>query len=142
MTSNHWQPGVEVDGFRLIEAVHEGGMGRLFRVSKSGTTLPLVMKVPRLGSEQGSEAIVGFQTEVAIVPTLSGPHVPTFVAAGDLAAAPYLVMEWIDGECLEDVIGHGRSSPAELVRVGAALADALHSIHVQQVIHLDFKPAN
>jgi len=102
----------------------------------------LVIKVPRLGREQGSEALIGFQTEAAILPMLKGPHVPAFIAAGDLASAPYLAMEWIAGECLEDVLGKGPVPALELVRVGAALADALHAVHLQQVIHLDFKPSN
>ena len=51
-------------------------------------------------------------------------------------------MEWIDGRCLEQQLGHGPLPVPELVRIGAALADALHSLHQQGVIHLDLKPDN
>jgi nucleotide-binding universal stress UspA family protein len=80
--------------------------------------------------------------EAVIVPVLHGPHVPQFVAAGDLARTPYLVTEWVEGETLEERLAGGRFAPADVARVGAALADALHSLHQQGVVHLDVKPSN
>ncbi|HYQ02263.1 MAG TPA: bifunctional serine/threonine-protein kinase/universal stress protein [Polyangiaceae bacterium] len=142
MTLQRWQPGEVLGGFTLGELIHAGGMGAIFRVTKPGLTFPAVMKLPQLGAPQAGEAIVAFQTEVMIAPTLRGPHVPKFVAAGDLASTPYLVMEWVEGECLEDVCRRAPLPASELAQVGAVLADALHAIHLQQVIHLDFKPSN
>jgi len=40
------EPGSTVDGFQLEEIVHRGGMATLWRVSRAGATLPLLMKVP------------------------------------------------------------------------------------------------
>lgn len=142
MMSQRWQPGSELDGFTLGELIHSGGMGAIVRVTKPGLTLPAVMKLPRLDVADASESIVAFQTELAIAPSLKGPHVPAFIAAGDLASTPYLVMEWVEGECLEDVCRRAPLPAPELARIGAALADALHAVHLQQVIHLDFKPSN
>ncbi|HEY0469000.1 MAG TPA: bifunctional serine/threonine-protein kinase/universal stress protein, partial [Polyangiaceae bacterium] len=137
----HWQPGAELDGFTLGQVLHTGGMGAIFRVTKPGLTQPAVIKLPRLGLEQ-SEAIIGFQTEATIVPILKGPHVPSVIAVGDLATTPYLALEWIEGQCLEGLLDSGPLSAPEVARVGAALADALHAVHAQQVLHLDFKPSN
>ncbi len=77
-----------------------------------------------------------------ILPTLKGPHVPAFVAAGDLAGTPYLVTEWIEGRTLADLVSAGPLNTADVARIGAALADALHGIHQQGVIHLNVKPEN
>ncbi len=142
MADDRFQPGAEIDGFTLGEAIHSGGMGSIFRVSRPGSALPLVMKVPWLGRERANEAIVAFQTEAAIAPTLSGPHVPAFIAVGDLGTTPYLVTEWIDGTCLEEIVKAAPIPALELSRIGAALADALHALHLQQAVHLDFKPSN
>jgi len=142
MSEDRFQVGAEIDGFTLGETIHSGGMGSIFRVSKPGSTLPLVMKVPWLGRERANEAIVAFQTEAAIAPTLNGPHVPAFIAVGDIGTTPYLVIEWIDGTCLEDTVKSAPLPASEVARIGAALADALHALHLQQVIHLDFKPSN
>ncbi|HEY6842525.1 MAG TPA: protein kinase, partial [Thermoanaerobaculia bacterium] len=132
----------EVDGFIVGEQIHSGAMGNIFRVTKSGLTAPMIMKVPRVGPNEPSEGIISFETEATIVPALSGPHVPRFVAAGDLARTPYLVTEWIEGRSLEEFVRVGALPPVEVARVGAAIADALHSLHRQDAIHLDVKPAN
>lgn len=142
MTSHRWREGAELDGFTLGELLQTGGMGAVFRVTKPGLALPAVMKLPRLDVAQANEALVAFQTEVAIARALKGPHVPAFIAAGDLASTPYLVLEWIEGECLEGWCQRAPLPAPELARVGAALADALAALHLQQVIHLDFKPSN
>jgi serine/threonine protein kinase len=132
----------EIDGFTVGEQIHSGAMGNIFRVTKPGLTSPMIMKVPRFGPNEPSEGIISFETEATIVPALSGPHVPRFIAAGDLARTPYLVTEWIDGTSLEEVLRGGPLPPTEAVRIGAAIADALHSLHLQDAIHLDVKPAN
>ena len=134
--------GAQIDGFTLGARVHVGGMAALFRVEKPGDDRALIMKVPRVGPGEPSEGIIGFETEALIVPALKGPHVPGFVAAGDLATQPYLVTEWVEGRRLEDMLHGSPLDPAEVRRIGAALADALHSVHQQGVIHLDVKPEN
>ncbi len=117
-------------------------MGALFRVTKPGLGQPLVMKLPRLERDAPRESVIAFETEVAIVPVLKGRHVPAFVAAGDLTRTPYLVLEWVEGRSLEGEVDRAPLELAEVVRIGAALADALHSLHLQGVIHLDLKPDN
>ena len=136
------EPGTKIDGFTVGERVHEGGMGSLYRVTKPGVTLPLVMKVPRVGPELTGESLIGYETEATILPVLKGTHIPAFVAAGDLARTPYLVTEWIEGRALADRLATGPLPPADATAVGAAIADALDSVHQQEVIHLDLKPTN
>ncbi|HEX7677705.1 MAG TPA: serine/threonine-protein kinase, partial [Thermoanaerobaculia bacterium] len=135
-------PGSVIDGFVVVRHLHSGSMGDILEVTKPGFDTPMVMKVPRIGPNEPSEGIISFETEATIVPALSGPHVPRFIAAGDLARAPYLVVEWIDGISLEEALARGPLPLPEAARVGAALADALHSLHEQEAIHLDLKPAN
>jgi hypothetical protein len=49
---------------------------------------PMAMKIPRMTAGDGAENIVSFEVELQILPVLTGPHVPRFVAAGDLRACP------------------------------------------------------
>ena len=134
--------GNEIDGFRIGERIHAGGMGNIYRVTKRDDDRPMIMKVPRVGPNEPTEGIIAFETEVTVVPTLSGPHVPRFVAAGDITTTPYLVTEWVEGDSLDEWLKQGPLPVTDAVRVGAAIADALHSIHQQDVIHLDVKPSN
>src|SRR4051812_32213597 len=88
MMRNLVSPGSDIDGFSVGDCIHAGGMGEIFRVSKRGWQRPLIMKVPRLGPE-ASESLLGFETEAMILPTLTGGHVATFVAAGELAKSAW-----------------------------------------------------
>lgn len=138
--------GEEVDGFVLGERVHSGRMGRVYRVtpgaSRGAIDFPLLMKLPRTERGAGAEGLLAFETELSILPLLSGPHVPRFVAAGELAKTPYLVVEWIDGGSLQQRLDRERLSIEAVARLGAAIADALHSLHAQGAVHLDLKPDN
>ena len=104
------EPGAELDGFTIDECVHSGGMAHIYRVHYTqGTSdgakdpgFPLAMKVPRMTAGDGAENIVSFEVEHQIMQVLSGPHVPRFVAAGDLENVPYLVMEYVHGKTLQD----------------------------------------
>ena len=81
----------------------------------------MIMKVPRFGPDEPRENLISFETEASILPALSGPHVPRFVAVGDLAKLPYLVIEWIDGESAREVCCSAATlPPEEVARIGAA----------------------
>lgn len=135
-------PGTIVDGFRLEERVHRGSMSTLWRVSGPEAGAPLIMKIPSLREGDDPAAIVGFEVEQMILPTLSGIHVPRFVAAGDFSVQPYLVMERIAGESLRARLSEAPLASQEIASIGARVAAALHDIHGQHVIHLDLKPSN
>ena len=61
------EPGLVLDGFRLEERVHRGGMATLWRVSRPGMTAPMLMKVPRIGEGADPAAIVSFEMEQMIL---------------------------------------------------------------------------
>ncbi len=134
--------GSVIDGFRLEEIAYRGGMATLWRVTHADMAAPLVMKVPRLEYGEDAAAIVGFEVEQMIMPSLSGTHVPRFVAAGDFTTMPYIVMEFINGPSLRARIDHAPLAPEEVAAVGAKVATALHQLHRQNVIHLDLKPSS
>jgi len=134
--------GSEIDGFRLLEKIHEGGMALIYRVSKVGIDLPLIMKIPKLEFGDHPACYIGFEVEQMILETLSGPHVPRFVGNGDLAADPYIVMEYIEGPSLNQSARRAPLPAAETARLTAALASAIHDLHRQDVVHLDVKPEN
>jgi nucleotide-binding universal stress UspA family protein len=136
-------PGTELDGFRIEGQIHSGGMAVIYAVTaREDPGFSLVMKVPRLGFGEPAESVVSFEVEQLVLAALKGPAVPRFVAAGDIARQPYLVMERIDGRSLEAWTEHGPVEAAEVARLGAAVGTALHSVHLQEAIHLDLKPSN
>ncbi len=131
-----------IDGFQIEERVHVGGMATLWRVSRADSTLPMLMKVPKMAEGADPAAIVSFEMEQMIMPRLSGVHVPRFVAAGDFAVQPYLVMERIAGNTLLPRLRELPLPYAEVADIGVKIAAALDDLHRQHVIHLDVKPSN
>jgi eukaryotic-like serine/threonine-protein kinase len=138
-------PGGIIDGYRLGDCIHKGGTGVIYHATAPAQLdpgFPIVLKAPLLGRGESAIGIIGLEMEQLILAKLSGPHVPRFVSAGDIRASPYVVMEWIDGKSLAEVFARAPLPPEDVARVGAALADAIHSIHLQNVIHFDIKPEN
>ena len=141
------EPGAEIDGFRIRECIHAGGMAHIYAVdyAQAGRNpgFAMAMKIPRMTAGDGAENIVSFEVELQILSVLTGPHVPRFVAAGDLVRLPYLVMEYVDGQTLQHWLDAPERPDADTIaRLGAAIAHAAHSLHQQNVCHLDLKPAN
>ncbi len=136
------QPGSTLDGFHIEELIHRGGMARLWSVSKPGVEMPLLMKVPILGEGGDPAAIVSFEMEQMIMARISGPHVPHFVAAGDFAVHPYIVMERLAGKSLLPRLANLPLPYEEVAEIGWKVATALEDLHRQHVIHLDIKPSN
>jgi len=139
------QAGQVIDGFRLETHLHQGGMANLWRVTRadgSGDAMPLIMKVPRIKGGEDPATIVGFEVEQMIMPMLKGRHVPSFVAKGDFTRQPYIVMEYVPGPTLRPRLDEAPLPAAEVARLGAAVAAALHDLHRQHVVHLDVKPSN
>lgn len=130
-----------IGGFRLDEKFHAGALGSLWKVSRSDISTPLVMKLPFLRPGEDPLSIVSYEAEQMIMPRLSGPHVPRFIAAGDFDG-PYLVMELVAGRCLKERLADLPLPPAEVADLGARIADALEAVHRQRVVHLDLKPSN
>lgn len=145
------EPGTEIDGFVVTALLHAGGMAHIYRVAyangRPDPGFPMAMKVPRMAGGDGAENILGFEVEQMILQHLAGPHVPRFVAAGDLARLPYLVMEYVPGHTLQALLDDARANGHpmavdDIARLGAALATATHSVHQRNAVHLDLKPAN
>jgi eukaryotic-like serine/threonine-protein kinase len=131
-----------IDCFQIEQRVHVGGMATLWRVSRAGSTMPMLMKVPKIAEGADPAAIVSFEMEQMIMPPLSGVHVPKFVAAGDFAVQPYLVMERIAGNTLLPRLSELPLPYPEVADIGVKIAAALDDLHRQHVIHLDVKPSN
>ena len=131
-----------IDGFRLGERLHVGGMAVIHRLEGPKGPLPLVMKIPILGIGEPASNVTGFEVERLVLGVLQGPHVPALACSGDLADCPYLVMEYLDGATLEERVPQAPWPADEVARIGAAVATALHDLHRQGVLHLDLKPAN
>lgn len=134
--------GTVIDGFRIDELTHTGGMAHLWSVTREADGARFLMKTPVVYEGEDPAAIVSFEMEQMIMPRLKGPHVPRHVANGDFAVQPHIVMERIEGETLLPQLKNLPLPVEKVAAIGAAIADAIQSLHAQDVIHLDIKPSN
>lgn len=142
MARTRIEEGDVIDGFTLGTLAHTGGMAKLYEVTHPDHAGPLLMKVPRIGSATDPATIVGFEMELMILPRISGPHVPRFVARGDFSSQPYIVVERLPGKSLYPLLDRLPCSQPEVVEIAAKIATALADLHRQKVVHLDIKPSN
>ena len=75
-------------------------MASFWRVARDGDGRPMLMKIPLLRPGEDPLTIIGYEVEQMVLPPLTGPHVPRFIAAGDFEW-PYIVMEFVSGLSLE-----------------------------------------
>ncbi len=136
-----FKPGDTVAGYRVLAKWLEGSMATLYRVAAADGGEHL-LKVPKLGFGSHPACYAGFETEQAILERVSGAHVPVLRASGEGDCGPYLVIDQVAGTPLAEIAATAPLAAAEVARLGMALADALHDLHRQEVVHHDLKPSH
>jgi serine/threonine protein kinase len=134
--------------YRLLERIAVGGMGEVWRAEDTVLERKVAVKalLPALLSEAGFAK--RFAAEAKTVAALSHPHIVNVhdygeapLPSGDTTA--YLVMEYIEGRSLADLIAErGALAAAEVMPIIASVAEALQHAHDHGVIHRDIKPGN
>lgn len=124
----------------LGELVGRGGMAEVYRGRDQLLERPVAVKVFRAHSDPVARR--RFDEEAYALARLCHPGLALIFDVGVLADRPFLVMEFIDGENLQTRLLGGPLPPAEVVRIGSVLADALAHAHDRGVVHRDVKPAN
>jgi serine/threonine protein kinase len=115
-------------------------MGMVYRGVDLSTGEIVAVKI---SSSFGSQLGERFQQEANCLATIAHPAIVRYIAHGKTGHGEhYLVMEWLDGETLEDRLARGPSTWAPSVQMIRRVAEALAVAHQHGVIHRDIKPAN
>jgi serine/threonine protein kinase len=87
--------------------------------------------------------LVRFQNEARAAATLQHENIITIFEFGEYESNPYIVMEYLEGEDLEELIRSGRQVPiVDKVQIMTQVAKGLHYAHTRGFVHRDVKPAN
>ena len=138
----------EVPGLELVDVLGSGGMGVVFKARQVALDRDVAVKFLRDAHRAEPGRRERFVQEARAIARLRHPHLVQLYefgevpAAGGAASQPYLVLEYVPGGSLADVLRGSPQSPGEAARLVATLADAIHYAHQQGVIHRDLKPAN
>ena len=138
----------EVNGLELVDVLGSGGMGVVFKARQVALGRDVAVKFLRDADRAEPGRRERFVQEARAIARLRHPHLVQLYefgevpAAGGAASQPYLVLEYVSGGSLADVLRGSPQPPGEAARLVAILADAIHYAHQQGVIHRDLKPAN
>ncbi len=132
-----------VGRYVLLDRMSRGGMGTVFKAVHRDMDRIVALKVLNQGPHLGAQAFQRFQREVRLVANLSHPNIVTAFDAGKHRGRPYLAMEYIEGENLDEKVARdGAVAPRIALDIAIQAAEALAYAHQQGVIHRDVKPAN
>ncbi|MDI6409302.1 serine/threonine-protein kinase [Streptomyces albus] len=143
------------DRYRVEEALDQGGMGTIWSATDLETGQSVAVKVLRLDAyTQGRftsgerarrrvELLKRFEREGAILEELKHPGIPRLLHRGYTGEEPYLVMEYVEGVSLRELLDMRRPFPLDAaVAVAVQVAGALGHAHMNGVVHRDLKPGN
>ncbi len=127
------------DPFEILEEAGVGGMGVVYRARDRATGRILALKV--LKSAVGE--VTRFTLEAHLLKKLDHPSIVEYVHHGVAEdGRPYLAMEWLEGESLENELRVRPLTVRATLRVARAVADALAFAHAAGIVHRDLKPSN
>ncbi|GAA0566072.1 protein kinase domain-containing protein [Actinomadura livida] len=128
--------------YRLAGRLGGGGMGQVFLASPPGGRA-VAVKVVRAGLAEDAGFRRRFVREVEAARRVSGPFTAAVVDADPDGTPPWLATEYVPGLSLKAAIdAHGALPDGTVRSLGAALAEALESVHAAGVVHRDLKPSN
>jgi serine/threonine protein kinase len=139
------EPGAlgRLDHYEVLEIVGRGGTGMVLKAHDS--KLLRVVAIKKLAPHLATSVTARrrFVREAQAAAAVRDDHLVAIYAVSDDGAVPYLVMEYINGITLEQLVKQvGKLELAEILRIGMQLAKGLAAAHAQGVIHRDIKPAN
>jgi serine/threonine protein kinase len=123
--------------FEIVSRARKGGEGQIFQGRDRQTGALIAIKL--LHEEAFSAP--RFDREVELLTELSHPGIVQYIAHGALDRRRFLVMEWVEGKTLSQLLAHGLTL-RESVAVIGRIADVLASVHARGIVHRDIKPSN
>src|SRR5262249_5905800 len=129
--------------YRVLEVLGSGGMGVVFRAEDPQLRRQVALKAMLPALAANKSARQRFLREARAAASIKHEHIVTIYQVSEDRGVPFLAMEFLEGESLDDRAKRmGQLPLAEALRIGREIASGLEAAHEHGLIHRDIKPAN
>ena len=135
-------PGVALSHYRIIGTLGAGGMGEVYLAEDLKLDRRVAIKVLAASFSSDPDRLRRFLREAKTTSALNHPHIAQIYEIGEEEGASFLVLEYIEGDTLRDMINQGPLPVSQVVKLALELADALAEAHSRGIIHRDLKLEN
>ena len=129
--------------YELLQCVGEGGMSFVYKARCRKLNRFVAVKILKDEFKNNEEIVRRFKKEATAIANLSNPNVVNVLDVGTQDDINYIVMEYVEGKTLKDIIKEKGALPYEVaISIGIKVAKALECAHKSGIIHRDVKPQN
>jgi predicted Ser/Thr protein kinase len=134
--------GKEIGVYRIDALLGAGGMGVVYSAHDPRLQRTVAIKVLPQSFAVDAERLQRFEREARAAAALNHPNILAVYDVGRHQDRPFIVMEFVPGDTLAELLHHGRVPIPRGLEIGAEIADALSAAHASGVLHRDLKPSN
>lgn len=131
-----------VGKYKIVREINRGGMGIVCESYQENLKRKVAIKILPLTSCHLSSTTERFKREASIVAKIKHPGVCQIYDFGKDENYYYIVMEYVEGENLEDVLKKRKLNIEEAIQIFKKILNILNDLHSQKIVHRDIKPAN
>ncbi len=129
--------------YEILKKIGDGGMALVYSAKDKLLNRLVAVKILREQYATDKEFIDRFYREAQAAASLSHPNVVNVYDVGQLEKTPYIVMEYIEGQNLSEIIKEkGMLSEEYVINIGIQICSALAHAHKHNIVHRDIKPHN
>jgi serine/threonine protein kinase len=126
----------------ILECLGRGGMGAVYRARQPRLDRFVALKILGRDKEDEPQFAERFVREARALARLNHPNIVTVYDFGEAGGHCYLLMEYVDGLSLRQLLQGGRLPPEQALTIVPKICEALQFAHEQGVVHRDIKPEN